>query len=783
MSTDHSLKATRGERFTNRTFPALLTTTGLLLGAWTPTAALGQPEWNITNATVLIKGEGFADDWIPTPPLVGETVTCFENAYIAGGLGSDYGIGCNQLARESSGVPSFALAQILAQAKINGDQTTEVVLDWYNLARVQVGAPDGYSANAASNLNTTVDFTITSGPANQAVIVYFYWEAYGSGLTNHENVMEDPVVSLNSLTLYGVEQTVGRFNFADPAVPGAGPAGFNHVKSSGTMWAAVGDTISVTVTSDLSAAVNRLPESLVTHSDHADALFRGRLRMTVGFPPTTPPPFPPPPPTGLPSLANTSIEFSLDIGSDSEMSAAPFNLGEVFDPGDAYAWQQPPLPPGGLDGVKNDELIFGSVDFSPFAPDGPPPVSGAPTCSLLPPPAVSFNWFDLDGHDNLDVSLQTLPIGPMHGPLPLFPAQCIFSAEFLAISFDDDGPGHYAGDPIVPTCDIPIFSQSPALQATYGTTTGRDEVVGLIVTPATIAVPGAVTLHYPIADEAFIHPSLAPNPDASELDDDDVDSLDIPWDPAGCAFWYFTADHEATAFDFLTGISFDPGDIYEVDPAGLQSPVAVVDDVIHLGLPDETDLKDFEFVWIFEPNLAGDALAVIFTVGTDDPLTPENESGGLDPAMIYASFMTGYSFPLLNAPVPDAVDALTAWYTDLIPAPSFGACCLPVVGCTITGALSCLGYGGDYRGDGTDCSDVNQNGEADACECLTCRGDLNGDGNVDGMDIQNFVDCLLGGPGAGNCGCADIDADGSLNMGDLGLFATALITSPYPSCP
>jgi hypothetical protein len=98
--------------------------------------------------------------------------------------------------------------------------------------------------------------------------------------------------------------------------------------------------------------------------------------------------------------------------------------------------------------------------------------------------------------------------------------------------------------------------------------------------------------------------------------------------------------------------------------------------------------------------------------------------------------------------------------------------------------LACsLISGSIYRGDGTDCADINQNGEADECECLTCRGDLNGDLAIDGLDIQMFADCLAGSAGASNCGCADIDANGTLDMNDLNLFVFFLLYGSGAPCP
>ena len=69
---------------------------------------------------------------------------------------------------------------------------------------------------------------------------------------------------------------------------------------------------------------------------------------------------------------------------------------------------------------------------------------------------------------------------------------------------------------------------------------------------------------------------------------------------------------------------------------------------------------------------------------------------------------------------------------------------------------------------------------SDACDC---PGDLNGDGNRDGLDVQGFVDCLLGvnmDPTV-NCQCADIDMNGSIELADAPLFVNLLLdTVPCP---
>jgi hypothetical protein len=68
--------------------------------------------------------------------------------------------------------------------------------------------------------------------------------------------------------------------------------------------------------------------------------------------------------------------------------------------------------------------------------------------------------------------------------------------------------------------------------------------------------------------------------------------------------------------------------------------------------------------------------------------------------------------------------------------------------------------------------------------CPTCRGDLNGDGLINGLDIECFIDCLIGGtiPGYCHCTCGDMNLDGAVNMLDVPLFVHALLYKTGP-CP
>jgi len=422
------------------------------------------------------------------------------------------------------------------------------------------------------------------------------------------------------------------------------------------------------------------------------------------------------------------FEFSIDIGSDTELSDPYADGDEGFDPGDVYWWQGPPVTPpqvpGGRDGFKDDQLIFG-FDILPDPPDpANPPATRVPVGQG----GMDQYWeyFDLDGHDQLDVPLIEFGLHgqPLDMPVPMWDSLCIHWPEFLMVSFDDDmGPGW-------PAFDVPVTAPSPAGVLAYGTTQGRDEIIGVTLGPPPM-LPSPIVSVYPIADEITVHMSLRPNPDTADgTDDDDVDSLDIvPGQEPICQFWYFSPDHEATGIDPINGGPLDPGDIYLVMPGS--GPMVVVDDVYNLGIPDETDVDAFEFTWFEEPGM-GPVLAVLFSVDDDDPITPWDESGGLDPRMIYVSFLIGFSFEATEEPLPDDIDALTIWRESLEvqqPCPGDMDCDGDVDFDDINPFVLALGGPAGYY--------------AQYPNCIWLNGDCDGDGDVDFDDINAFV-ALIG---------------------------------------
>ena len=64
------------------------------------------------------------------------------------------------------------------------------------------------------------------------------------------------------------------------------------------------------------------------------------------------------------------------------------------------------------------------------------------------------------------------------------------------------------------------------------------------------------------------------------------------------------------------------------------------------------------------------------------------------------------------------------------------------------------------------------------CQCrpCVCPGDMNGDGILNGLDIQGFINCLLSQPTPTNvCACADVNADGFISVADIPEFVVLLL--------
>lgn len=365
----------------------------------------------------------------------------------------------------------------------------------------------------------------------------------------------------------------------------------------------------------------------------------------------------------------TAVErmFSIDIASDHEVSDPTRDLNEAFDPGDLYSNAAAVTFPG-VDGIgRFDDNIFLGADIWPAVPDffG---TSAAPVGACAPPNLCAQDYFDLDAQDTImmnpgDLATYTAfsTTAPYASPVPSaiippFYRQCVHRLRALTVSFDDDkARGWWAGGN-----SVPVDSTSP-MGNTYGSTAARDEIVRirLMRTPGG-PTPFVAALSAGAASETDVHPDLAPNPIAGSQDeDDDVDALDMLDTTPGCETFWFSADHEAKSI-------FHPGIIYASAPGG---PVPAIRPDVHLGIPGDGDnaYVDIDaFEWVFLPDTTDPTiqyLAVLFSVDDDDPTTALDESGGLSPNVIYASFLNGTHFKLFypTDDLDDDVDAIANW--------------------------------------------------------------------------------------------------------------------------
>lgn len=68
-------------------------------------------------------------------------------------------------------------------------------------------------------------------------------------------------------------------------------------------------------------------------------------------------------------------------------------------------------------------------------------------------------------------------------------------------------------------------------------------------------------------------------------------------------------------------------------------------------------------------------------------------------------------------------------------------------------------------------------------QCFTCGGDLDNDGSVTALDIQQFTDCTADSSLIlRTCGCADMDFSGSLDPADIDAFVDAVLNDETPNC-
>ena len=409
--------------------------------------------------------------------------------------------------------------------------------------------------------------------------------------------------------------------------------------------------------------------------------------------------------TAAPALAQPDYRiewvnplFSVDLGSDLDLSD-PTDIGtsnNVLDCGDIYLGQDQGPPAWSYDlylptvnpmiqGVqppylyKDDDAPTRQWVGYPF-PQGRP---GQPAPSQIGNDNIQSyqEYFDLDAEDqaspadfdiNIPIPEQGIPVQPQ-----LIPVRKLTELEQaqlgiyhmpteVYLSFDDDGPNGWAL-----TGDIP-------------TTAGPNHVYEVWHDRLPLMSTPPLPSPNRWADEHNL--GLSPKPDGFEGDitnDDDVDALDLHPDVEPLdglpdfvytdRFW--SADHEAN-------LNLDPSDVYLTRNGGTQNFAMVFDGLVHIGIPDgattepekDADLDAFELItidaeaykFIFDQEpldasgqpIPDNILVALFSVDENDgDTTAVDESGGLDPKVIYLTNLAG-QFRAVSKPYPCDIDAL-----------------------------------------------------------------------------------------------------------------------------
>jgi hypothetical protein len=513
------------------------------------------------------------------------------------------------------------------------DSNGALFAQWRNHAQSVTHNTDHSGRGDASSINNfTIDFRVIGVPNGTPVTVYHRHNTTALGWSRHENGGEDPILlQLGNLTLDG----------ASLIPPGTNPNAhaLYNIDGQSTLLAGQAYTLSFAAETSAEIAARNAPNGglcIDTFKDKAWAQFMGKILLDFS-PPSTPLP-------GSPAAAGTcnyALAWSVDTGSASE-----FSSGGTLDPGDLY--------PQGYSGgfltsfFRDDAAWSGGSDPSP---DPATPGSEAPVASGISLATVRDIFFNLDGAAFLGFDLRNHSFGPGQ---PALTRTALINAgenlagilppEFMLISYADSNDRAYTAVP----GGAP--NNSVGTGGPRGTSPTKDELLQVEILPYT----GSSSVIDPQFSETEVDAVLAANPDLSLNTNDDINALaTIRDDPAfsGAAdFLYLTASTESR-------FGSDPGVVY-VPASGASGPLTPVIKPADLGIPPGTDLNALEFTWLIDPATGETSLALLFSVARDVNETPEDESGGLAPEQIHASFLNGANFPFAGIVGDTDIDAI-----------------------------------------------------------------------------------------------------------------------------
>jgi hypothetical protein len=522
---------------------------------------------------------------------------------------------------------------------IEGSGSNMVKVQWWchSIANYHCYDPDcNWLAKDTSRLNASVRLKISGVSPGDPVTVTYYWVHFSSIASRSEAMGEDLAAIENaSLNLFNQTGFGAGLNMSGDIKFAQRRTGDTTI----TFTAYNDDTLSIDVTASTIAQV--FPPAYLPpneREDVASADFFGYVLIAVNASGS--------PVVSLPSQSCPAgiTLFSVDIGGDTEISDPSPDGNEILDPGDLYLASATVAIP-----------FFDDFDIFNFDPQ---PSTGMPagTCQHGPLQHLQrYLNFDLNGADRIDYDLFSNPgsYGPGLPSIAPFNSNCIFTPEYALISMDEDRGNHFSS---AVNCNVPSDFAPEDSMLLRGTPAGQDEVMIALLSniPGTPKFFGSLM---PYKDEQSFSALIAPSPLSQYPPDlnDDVDALDWIPDPTLCDYQYFSVDHEA---HYVFGIdTLKPGIIYQHTGQGLYAPV--IFPTFHLGLSDDIDIDAFEFTWLWDSVQQRNGLALAFSVSVNDPFDMTDYTGGLDPGVIYASFLNGSYFEMLPAPLPGNIDALT----------------------------------------------------------------------------------------------------------------------------
>ncbi len=269
---------------------------------------------------------------------------------------------CNIAAKQSDFCEYYTTADAQAFCGISGSGSSTVLVRVVNFASTHhnTAKPIGYDAYAWTDAWYDIDFEVSGLPIGTPVTVHYRYDVWAFGGSPPEAAELDYFIMNGSLFMNGTDLFAqDGFNMGFNNVGANIKNAFNNASGSGSFSTTVGDSHNLYLGSSSDISIEGPGKDFkvgdcgafgfqTNWKDAGTVDYSAFVWISVD-------PVPSPVQASIPE----EMFFSVDVGSDKEMSS-PFPDGsQVFDPGDAYLFSNSPLPPGGASGAINDADYMG----------------------------------------------------------------------------------------------------------------------------------------------------------------------------------------------------------------------------------------------------------------------------------------------------------------------------------------------------------------------------------------------------------------------------------------